>query len=295
MAKGKGTDIEMMPLASGRKTIWHLQKMKDEGKKISMVGTAYLDPMFIMMCEKAGVDLVRYTPPGDSVESRAELMPMWTRMIRQSAPTICLNAVMQSQQYGDKYTAVKEASILVGDGADSVMPMGVTNDTLQYMSDNLIPVFGHVGCLSGWQTGAFGGYRRQGKTADDAMKVFRTAYEYQECGMVGMTTEMTSRDLTNAIARKLRIPVIQVAAGGVADGSELVIFDLLGIIPESAMAKHGKYYSRLFDDSMKAFKNFDEDVKQEVYPAEEHGWGMEEKELDKFMNQLDQKYPDIQK
>ena len=36
MAKGKGSDIEMMPLAQGRKTIWHLQKMKDEGKLISM-------------------------------------------------------------------------------------------------------------------------------------------------------------------------------------------------------------------------------------------------------------------
>lgn len=173
--------------------------------------------------------------------------------------------------------------------------MGVTNETLEYMSDNLIPVFGHVGCLSGWQTGAFGGYRRQGKTAEDAMKVFRKAYEYQECGMVGMTTEMTSRELTNAIARKLRIPVIQVAAGGAADGSEMVIFDLLGMIPEAAMAKHGKYYSRLFDDSLKAFKTFDEEVKNEVYPAEEHGWGMDEKEWDTFINELDKKYPDIKK
>ena len=295
MAKGKGTDIEMMPLSAGRKTIWHLQKMKDEGKLISMVGVAYLDPLFTMMCEKAGVDLVRYTCPGESVEDRVRLLPMWTRLIRKSAPNICLNAVMQSQQYADKYTAVKEAAVLVGDGADSVMPMGVTNETCQYMSDNLIPVFGHVGCLSGWQTGAFGGYRRQGKTAEDAMRVFRQACEYQECGMIGMTTEMTSRDLTNLIAKKLRIPVVQVAAGGVADGSEMVIFDLLGFVPGAAQAKHGKYYANLFDESMKAFSDFDREVKQEVYPAEEHGWGMDEAELDKFRNELDQKYPDIKK
>jgi 3-methyl-2-oxobutanoate hydroxymethyltransferase len=33
--------------------------------------------------------------------------------------------------------------------------------------------FGHVGALSGWQTAAQGGYKRLGKTAEDAIKVFR--------------------------------------------------------------------------------------------------------------------------
>lgn len=50
------------------------------------------------------------------------------------------------------------------------------------MSDNHIAVFGHVGCLSSWQTNNTGGYRRTGVTAEDAMKVFRQAYEYQENG-----------------------------------------------------------------------------------------------------------------
>ena len=290
MAKGKGTDIDMMPLSLQRKTIWHIQKMKDEGQRISMVGTAYLDPLFVMMCEKSGIDLVRYTAPGECSADRVENTKMWTRMIRKTAPNICLNAVMQTQQYADGVTAVKEGAELLADGADSVMPMGVTNETLEYMSNNLIPVFGHVGCLSGWQTGAFGGYRRVGKTAEDAMTLFRQAYEYQECGMKGMTIEMSSRELTNAIAKKLRIPVIQVAAGGVADGSEMVIFDLLGMVPSASMAKHGKYYSRLFDDSMKAFADFDSEVKNEVYPAEEHGWGMDPAEFEKFMNELEKKY-----
>ncbi len=69
-------------------------QMKDEGKKISMVGTAYLDPVFTMMCEKAGVDLVRYTAPGESSEMRAQNIHWWTRMQKKMAPNICLNAVM---------------------------------------------------------------------------------------------------------------------------------------------------------------------------------------------------------
>lgn len=282
--------IEMASVTQGRQTVWHLQKMKDEGKLISMVGTAYLDPILTMMCEKAGINLVRYTAPGENSEMRAENMKWWTRLQRKMAPNICLNAVMQTQQYADPITAVKESSILMGDGADCVMPMGVTNEVLKAMAENEIPVFGHVGCLSGWQTGRFGGYRRVGKTAEDAMGIFRKAYEYQENGMVGMTIELTSREVTDAIAKKLRIPVVEVAAGGIADGSEMVIFDLLGFLPVESMAKHSKAYSSFLVDGINAFANFTAEVNNKVYPAEENGWGMNEKELDKFLNEIEQKY-----
>ena len=255
-----------------------------------MVSTAYLDPVFTMMCEKAGVDLVRYTAPGENSAMRAENIHWWTRLQKKMAPNICLNAVMQTPQYADAATAIKEASLLLGDGADCVMPMGVTNEVLKAMADNHIAVFGHVGCLSGWQTNNVGGYRRTGVTAEDAMKVFRQAYEYQENGMVGMTIEMTSRELTNAVAKHLHIPVIAVAAGGAADGSEMVIFDLFGFIPQKAMSQHAKTYADVLGSCIGGAAGFDQDVKSGVYPPADNGWGMDEAELDKFMNLLEQKY-----
>lgn len=284
------TNIPMASIERGRTTVWHLQKMKDEGKLITMVGTAYLDPLFTMMCEKGGVDLVRYTAPGENVEMRAENLKWWTRMQRKAAPNICLNAVMQTQQYSDPVTAVKEGSILIADGADCVLPMGATNEVVGAMAKNHIAVFGHVGCLSGWQTGRFGGYRRVGKTAEEAMKIFRQAYEYQEEGMVGMTIEMTSRDLTNAVAKHLRIPVIAVAAGGVADGSEMVIFDMMGFVPESGMAKHAKAYASFLTDGIQAAAGFHGDVVSRNYPQEENGWGMDPVEYEKFINELERHY-----
>lgn len=287
------TEVPMASITQGRQTIWHLQKMKDEGKLISMVGTAYLDPVFTMFCEKAGINLVRYTAPGENAKMRADNLGWWTRMQRKMAPNICLNAVMQTHQYSDPVTAVKEGSLLLADGADSVLPMGVTNEVLKAMTDNHIAVFGHVGCLSGWQTGNTGGYRRVGKTADEAMKIFRQAYEYQELGMSGMTIEMTSRELSDLVAKKLRVPVIEVAAGGVADGSEMVIFDLLGFIPPEAYAKHSKGYATTMIDCIKGCAAFDQEVKNKVYPAEENGWGMNEAELDKFVNELEKSYPDV--
>lgn len=288
MAQGK--EPNLMPLAKGRITVAHLQRMKDRGELISMVGTGPCEPMWIKACENAGVNLVRYTASGESTLAREQNLYPHTRAIRKMASTISLNAVMQTHTYADKHNAVRVASMLMSEGADSVMPMGVTNETLKYMSDHYVPVFGHVGCLSGWHAVWFGGYSRVGKTAEDAMRVFRQAYEYQENGMVGMTIEMSSRDLTNAIAKKLRVPVIQVAAGGCADGSELVIYDLLGFQSKSTMAKHAKCYREFYDEAIKAFAEYDADVKNRVYPAEEHGWGMDEKELEKFMNELEQKY-----
>ena len=287
------TEVPMASITQGRQTIWHLQKMKDEGKLISMVGTAYLDPVFTMFCEKAGINLVRYTAPGENAKMRADNLGWWTRLQRKMAPNICLNAVMQTHQYSDPVTAVKEGSLLLADGADCVLPMGVTNEVLKAMTDNHIAVFGHVGCLSGWQTGNTGGYRRVGKTAEDAMKLFRQAYEYQELGMSGMTIEMTSRELSDLVAKKLRVPVVEVAAGGVADGSEMVIFDLLGFIPPEAYAKHSKGYATTMIDCIKGCAAFDQEVKNKVYPAEENGWGMNEAELDKFVNELEKSYPDV--
>jgi 3-methyl-2-oxobutanoate hydroxymethyltransferase len=293
MATVKGSNIEMMPIAQTRQTIWHLQKMKDEGQKISMVGTAYMDPIFSMLCEKAGVNLIRYTSPGETAEQRGATITWWTRAIRKMAPNICLNAVMQTHQVASKDLALQKAGLIMADGADSVMIMGVTNEILKYLSNNNVPVFGHVGVLSGWQTGAFGGYRRVGKTAEDALRIFRMAYEYQENGMVGMTIEMTPYQLTDIIAKKLRVPVIQVAAGGAADGSEMVIFDLLGMLPPEAMAKHAKAYMSLLGSCIQAFTDFDKEVKEEVYPKPEHGWSMEDAELDKFVNEMEKKYSDV--
>ena len=290
MSQQKQQQPGAMPMSMQRKTNVHIQQMKEKGEMISMVGTAHCDPFWTMACERAGVDMVRYTTQGENSEMREENMYWHTRNIRKMAPNINLNAVMQSRSYADKYTAVKVASTLVTDGADNVLAMGITNDTLKYMADNYIPVFGHVGCLSGWYSMWHGGYRRVGKTAEDAMKVFRMAYEYQENGMIGMTIELSSAQLTTAISKKLRVPVISVAASGEADGAELVIFDLLGFQPKSTMAKHSKCYAEFFEGGIKAFTEFDSDVKNKVYPAEEHGWSMDEKEFDKFLNELEQKY-----
>lgn len=285
----KTTQVKTTSFNIGKKTTWHLQKMKDEGKKITMIGTAGLDSIFAMYCEAGGADLIRYSAPGDTTADRVRNMQTWTRSMRKMAPNIVLNTFMQTCCYKDNATALENASNVISDGSDSVLCMGITNDMLKYLSDNWVPSIGHVGVLSGWQTGGFGGYRKQGKTAVEAMKVFRMAYEYQENGMKAMTIEMTSREVTAAIAKKLRIPVIQVAGSAPADGSEMVVYDLWDMIPGATKTKHGKSYggASVADTCIKAVAEFKAEIESGAYPAEENGWGMDEAEAERFLNELE--------
>lgn len=75
-----------------------------------------------------------------------------------------------------------------------------------------------------------------------------------------------------------------------ADGSEMVIFDLFGFIPPQAMSQHAKSYANLLGSCIQGAATFNQDVKSGVYPPADNGWSMDEKELDKFMNLLEQKY-----
>ena len=276
-------------IKKGRKSIAYLQKKKDNGEKIVQYCPAHLDPYWTMAAEMAGVDIVRYTAPGENIEHRIANLPWWTRELRRVAQIVHLNAYLQTPEFANKDKALERSSILMAEGADSVLPMGINLETLKYLADNHIVVFGHVGALSGWQTAAHGGYKRCGTTAEAAMEIYEQAYAYQEAGMMGMTIELTPREVTDAIAAKLRVPVVAVAAGGAADGSELVHFDLFGMMPADRLGSHAKVYANYFEFAARAIGAFGAEVQSGAYPQPEHGYGMKEEELDKFRELLESK------
>ena len=86
------------------------------------------------------------------------------------------------------------------------------------------------------------------------MKVFKMAYEYQENGMKAMTIELTPIEVTNAIAKKLRVPVISIAAGGAADGCEMVDFDTFNMMPKPV--SHAKAYADFFPWAVEAYADW---------------------------------------
>ncbi len=280
-------DVKSSRMHKGRKTINYLQKCKDEGTKIVQMCPASRDQFWVMAAEMAGCDICRLTVPGDGSdpEMQITLAPYWIKVVRNAAKNIHINFYMQTPTYASNRDALYNGAMYMNCGADSLLPMGITNETLKYMSDNYLVVFGHIGALSGWQTGRQGGYKRIGKTAESAMEVFKMGYEYQENGMMAMTIELTPIEVTNAIAKKLRVPVIAVAAGGAADGSEMVDFDTFGMMP--SFASHAKVYGEFFPFACEAYMQWADDVREGNYPEDKHGYHMEEAELAKFMDAME--------
>ena len=285
MAEEKTQKVETSLMHKGHKTVWHLQKMKEKGEKIVMVGPGNLDPLFTAWADAAGCDMARFVAPGEAARDRSDNLFSWARQIRKMAPNIHLNAVLETFQVADPVKALENASMLLADQVDSVLIMGITNDKLQFLADNNIPVFGHVGALSGWQTTNIGGYKRIGKTAEEAFGIYRRTFEYQECGMKGMTVELVPRQVAQKIAEKLTIPVVGIAAGAPCDGSEMVVWDLLGIVPAASV--HAVQYANIPQVAIEGYGKFCTEVRDGAYPQPVHGFDMDEAEYEKFCNMVD--------
>jgi 3-methyl-2-oxobutanoate hydroxymethyltransferase len=275
--------IPKMSMASkSRKTIHYLQKLKDEGTPIVQHCPSMLSPVFTMAADMAGVDICRL-PPSDGV---AENKAKFIGATRQMAPRIHINYVVDTVDHASKEDALRNGAIYHSAGADSLLPMGINNETLKFMADNYCTIYGHVGAISGWQTlGAFGGYKRLGKTAEEALKVYKMAYEYQENGMKAMSIELVPIEVSNIVAKKMRVPVIGIAAGGACDGSEMVDADLFGLM--ASPASHAKTYGYLMEFAVGAYSAWANDVRTAAYPTDDCGVHMDEAELAKFIDLVD--------
>ena len=285
---------KMSMAQKGRKTIGYLQKCKDEGKKIVQHCPSMLGPMFTMAAAMADVDIVRLSPSELRYGADEALRDsdVYLAGYRQMSPYIHINYVTDTIAFAEKSEALKNFSKFHQAGADSVLPMGVNNETLKFVTDNHCIVYGHVGALSGWQTnGLYGGYRKLGKTAEDALKIYKQAYEYQENGMGAMSVELVPGEVSATIAKKMRVPVIGIASGCTGgevdvDGYEMVDADLFGLMAKPAM--HAKTYANFLEFATGVYGAWTNDVRTNAYPAENNGWHMDEAELAKFTDAVEQ-------
>ncbi|HHU22435.1 MAG TPA: 3-methyl-2-oxobutanoate hydroxymethyltransferase [Clostridiales bacterium] len=288
MAEVEKQNIHMSTVYKQRKNLNYLQQMKDRGEKIVQMCPAELGPIFALAAEMVGCDICRIPSmlslrSGNSYEESIMTGSLTIKKFREYTNIIHLNFYMPTATYADKYLAVRWGSEWVFYGADSMLPMGVTNEVLKFMSDNYVPTFGHIGAISGWQTNATG-YKKVGKTAEDAFRIFKWGYEYQENGMGGMTIELTPIEVSQAIAEKLRVPVVSIAAGAPCDGCEMVDMDTFGMMPKPA--SHAKTYAELLPFLCEAYAEWANDVREGIYPEDKHGYHMDPEELDKFQEMM---------
>jgi len=259
-----------------------LAAKKAAGEKIVMV-TAYDFPG-AQIVDAAGVDVVLV---GDSaamtvlgydstVPVTVDEMVMLTAAVRRglTTPLLIADLPFGSYEASDEIAIATAQRFLKETGADAVKIErgGTTVDRARALVAAGIPVVGHVG-LTPQTASSLGGYRAQGRTADEAARVIADAVALQDAGCAMLVVEAVPSPVTSLLMTRVDIPVIGIGAGPDADGQVLVFHDLLGIYDGRA-AKFVKRYASIRADAVAGVSAYADEVRSGTYPAPEHGYSM---------------------
>lgn len=143
-----------------------------------------------------------------------------------------------------------------------------------------IPVMGHIG-LTPQTADKLGGFKVQGKDAEQAKELIRQARELEKAGCFSMVLECVPDKIAEMITRQVKIPTIGIGAGPACDGQVLVINDMLGLF-DRYTPKFVKRYANLSPLILKAIEEYRDDVLQGKFPAKEHCFSIKEEELKKL-------------
>ncbi|MBI5039266.1 MAG: 3-methyl-2-oxobutanoate hydroxymethyltransferase [Nitrospirae bacterium] len=264
----------------GKITIPDILKRKTEGKNISML-TAY-DHLFARIVDEASIDIVLV---GDSlgtvVQGHATTIPVTmdemiyhTRMVSRGVTHALVVGDMPFLSYQISVEeGIRNAGRFLKEGGAAAVKMeGGANviDKVKAMISSGIPVMGHVGLLP-QSVHQMGGYKVQGKDEVSAERIFNDALMLEDAGVFALVMEGIPEGLAKKITGTLAIPTIGIGAGSHCDGQVLVLYDLLGLLPQP-MPKFVKQYAPLRDQCIEAIKRFKEDVEHGRFPGKEESY-----------------------
>ncbi|HEV7483060.1 MAG TPA: 3-methyl-2-oxobutanoate hydroxymethyltransferase [Solirubrobacterales bacterium] len=286
------------PPVSGRTPVNlpRLAEMKANGEPIVMV-TAYDYPS-ATVAEAAGVDVVLVGDsaanvvlgyPGTEQVSMDEMV-MLGKAVRRGLKTPLMVGDMPMGSYeSSNELAIQSAQRLVKETGCQTVKLesgGVAVERARAIVRAGIPVMGHLGLTPQTAT-ALGGYKAQGKSAKDAIKLCEDALALQSVGCFAIVFEAVPAAIAEAIVAKLEIPTIGIGAGPSTSGQVLVFHDLLGITT-GHMAKFVKRYASVHETMVTAVAQYGDEVRSRHFPEPDHVYSVEPAELDEFRRYLDQ-------
>ena len=276
----------------GKLPLPELGELKRRGEKIVMV-TAY-DAPGARLAEAAGVELILV---GDSaamvmlghdstVPATMDELLMLTRAVTRGAkrPLVVGDMPFGSFQVSDE-SAVENAIRFVKEaGADAVKLEGAGTmlARVRAIVGAGIPVMGHIG-LTPQSATALGGFKAQGRTADQAFRLVEDARALEAAGCFSLVLEAVPEAVAAEVTRRLVIPTIGIGAGKKCDGQVLVWHDLLGLY-EGRSPRFVKRYADVGSEIRRALEAYADDVRTGRFPEDQHTYGMPDEELSTFLH-----------
>lgn len=266
------------------------RQAKEKNEKLTML-TAY-DYSTAKIIDEAGIngilvgDSLGMVCLGyeDTLSVTMEDMIHHTKAVSRGVKNTLVVADMPFMSYQTSvYDAVVNAGRLIKEGRAHVVKLeggAEVCDKIEAIVKASIPVMAHIG-LTPQSVNAFGGFKVQGKDEEAAKKLIEAALAVEKAGAFAVVLECVPAKLAEIINKKLSIPTIGIGAGCNCDGQILVYQDMLGMYSDFT-PKFVKKYENLSEKMNIAFKRYIEEVKDGVFPSEEHSFKINDEVIEKL-------------
>ena len=271
-------------------TLPRLAEKKRLGEPIVMV-TAYDYPS-AQVAQETGVDVVLVGDSGamtvlgypSTIPVSIDEMLMLAAAVRRGlrTPLLVGDLPFGSYEASDEQAIATAQRFVKETGCDAVkLERGGTSvQRARAIVQAGIPVMGHVGLTPQTAT-ALGGYRAQGRTAEQAIAVARDAIALEEAGCFSIVLEAIPAAVAQEIVARVEIPVIGIGAGPATDGQVLVFHDLLGIY-DGHVARFAKRFADVRAHMVAGVAEYADEVRSRTFPAPEHCYSIDDEQLAQF-------------
>ena len=282
-----------MTQSAKKLTVPDLIQRKRDGERVVMVAAA--DFLMAQWAERSGVDFIGIGDSlGMTVYGHSTTLPMTvdmmiehTRAVRRGAPNTLTITAMPFGSYPTPDVAVHNALRMMKEGGAEIVKMQGGREKFEIIkaiADAGVPVMSHVGMCPHF-VNSYGGFKLQGKTAEEALKIVDNAKAIEQAGAIGMEVEAVPPEVGEAVDNAVEIFTFSIGAGGASCGQLLNGADLIGSF-DSFKPKFAKRYGNVGEIAMKAMADYAEEVRSGSFPDADHVYKMNADEAMRFKKSL---------
>jgi len=259
-----------------------IKSAKERGEKLVCL-TAYDYPT-ARIVDEAGVDMILV---GDSIGnvihgygntipvSMDEIVSACIAVKRGTERAMVIADMPYGSYHVNEDTSVQNALRLMKyGGAEAVKLEGGRNRVklVKRLVDEEIPVVAHIG-LTPQSVYKMGGYRVQGRSAEQAKRLIEDAKMLEAAGAFAIVLELVPREVAAMITNELTISTIGIGAGIDCDIQVLVLHDLIGMT-FGRQPRFVRQYVDLRQVMTDAIQCWAGDVRAGEYPSEKESYGL---------------------
>jgi len=212
-----------------------------------------------------------------------------TQAVRRGAPTAFLIGDMPYMTYQPSVEdAIRNAGRFMAEaGCDAIKLEGGAEmaDRITGIRAAGIPVVGHLG-LTPQSIAALGGFKVQGRGAQQARKIMEDAKALEEAGAFAILLEMVPDRVCKLITERANDCIIMsLGSGPDAHGQLLIYHDMFGLYPKFK-PRMAKVYGNAGEVILNGLTTYNAEVKDKTFPRPENWFGMKDEEFDELLGMI---------